>query len=299
MQASDLNEHCDGQCDDGYPSNEEILNYVCGHNLKYCDSRQTNENVEYKKLSKAEEGLGVPSNHSTMSNNELTLRIGKKTMSDHDVSVFCDKSSSQSIQAVTNNKIEEDHALSTVALQNKPYVTLNANTKLIPDKVCILHSTSHHCHCKYDHSEQHDNIMLPIVEQVNHNLAQQGENLSEQKEACRAMSHTCNNERTVSMDMANSDQLSLDSSSKLTEETLTSSVSSCSINMSLAGGDYIENGSPSHSAIISCIPIQSPTRNNVKHFNGNKCLTTTAIEGEYVDRNIAVQQSKQHTTNKN
>ena len=293
LQGPDLNE----QCDESYPSNEEILNYVCGHNLKYCDSRQTiNENVEYKKLSKAEEGLLLSSN------NESILRIGQKTMGDHDVSVFYDKGSSQNIQTMSNNITEEDHAFSTstVVSQNKPYVTLNTNTKLIPDKVCILHNTSCHCHCKYDYSE-HDNVMLPVVEQVNHNLAQQGENLSEQKEAHKAILHACNDERTISMHMANSDQLSLDSSSKLTEETLTSSVSSCSINMSLAGGEYIENGSPSHRAIISCIPIQSPTnfhQNNVKHFDGNKCLTTTAIEGEYVDRNIAIQQSK-HTTNKN
>ena len=292
MQSPDLNE----QCDDSYPSNEEILNYVCGHNLRYCDSRQTNENVVYKELSKAEEGLLVPSSHLTMTNSESILRIGEKTMSDHDVSVFCDKENNLNIQTVTNNKIEENHVLSTVASQNKPYVTLNANTKLVPDKICILHNTSCHCHRKYDYSEQHDNI---IVEQVNHNLGQQGENLSEQKEAHRPMLHIWNNERTVSVDMANSDQLSLDSSSKLTEETLTSSVSSCSINISLAGGEYIENGSPSHSATINCIPIQSPTSfNNVKNFDGSKHLTTTAIEGEYVDRNIAVQQGK-HTTIKN
>ena len=69
--------------------------------------------------------------------------------------------------------------------------------------------------------------MLPIVEQVNHNLAQQRENLSdhEQKEAHRTMSHTCKNERTIAISM-DVDQLSLDSSSKLTEETFTSSISS-------------------------------------------------------------------------
>ena len=286
MQAPNLNE----QCDDGYPSNEEILNYVCGHNLRYCDSSQTNENMEYKKLSKAEEGILAPSNCSMSSDDTTKLKLDEKVISDpHDVSDFCDKDSSQNIQTMANNDTEEDYVLSTIASQNKLYVTLNTNTKLIPDKVCILHNTT----C--------GNIMLPIVEQVNHNLApQQEENFSQQKEAHSAMLHTCSNERIINMDMANSDQLSLDSSSKLTEETLTSSVSSYSINTSLVEGEYIENRSPTHSAIVHCIPIQSPSfhQNNVKHFDGNKYSTTTIIEGEYVDRNIAVQQNK-HITNKN
>ena len=295
MQAPDLNE----QRDDIYLSNEEILSYVCGHNLRYCDSRQTNENMESKKLSKAEEGLLVPSNRS-MTNSDTTkliLKLDKKPMSEHDISVFYDHGSCQNIQTMENNT-EGDHVLSAVASQNKPYVTLNANTKLSPDhdKVCMLHNTT----CSHCYSKHCGSNMLPIVEQVNHdNLAEQEEKFSQQKEANRAMSHKCNNERAINMD-ANSDQLSLDSSGKHTEETLTSSVSSYSINTSLAEGDYIENRSPMHSTIVSCITMQSPNfhQNNVKHFDDNTCSITTAIEGEYVDRNIAVQQNK-HTTYKN
>ena len=49
-QLSNLNESCDGI----YPSNEEILNYVCGQNFLYHDLKHINENVECNELPNAD-----------------------------------------------------------------------------------------------------------------------------------------------------------------------------------------------------------------------------------------------------
>ena len=42
-------------CDDIYPSNEEILNYVCGQNFLCHDSKHINKNVECDELLNTEE----------------------------------------------------------------------------------------------------------------------------------------------------------------------------------------------------------------------------------------------------
>ena len=138
IQTSNLNE----QCDKSYPSNEEILHYVCGgHNLRSIKV------MEFKKLPKVEEGLQTgnidKAIHSTTSHNE-TKSLEEESLIDdinqrqshHGV---CDKDSN--LQAAENNTAE-CHPPSTVPSQNKLYVTLNTNTNMLPDKIYIMHKAT-------------------------------------------------------------------------------------------------------------------------------------------------------------
>ena len=284
MQTTDLNE----QNDDGYLSNEDILNYVCGQNLRYCNSKRT---MECKKLSKAEDGLLVPSNHS-MANDDGTksvLMIREKMTdddifqqhNDNDLPVFnsCGKNRNQNIHQTLENITEGEHVLPTRESQNKPYVTLNANTKLTSGKVCNLNGMASENN-KNNFCNGSGNIIHVMADQVNQ------DNSVYKKEGIKSTSDsaTCSNQATIIMEMANSDQLSLDSGDKFTEDTLVSSVSLYSITTSLAEGDYVEN----RGDVISSMPIQLPSQGIADQFDIKECSMTTIIEGEYVDRNTAI-----------
>ena len=262
-----MNEKCDDSC----PSNEEILKYVCGdHNLR------SDKILEIKKLSKTgEESLTNSGNieQAVINQNETTSLDRESLNQQHDVS---DKDGNP--QAVINNTAE-DHPPSIVPSQNKLYVILNTNTNLVPDKLYITHhwdslqkgkdnsnlNSLHHC----------GNIA------IHNNSLQQLEDFSQ---------------RAYKTENVYSDQLSLDSNDKLTENTHESSASSHDVNISIEEGDYIENKSPTHSVKddhdVTSIPLQphDPHQSIVTHFD-KTFLTTTPIEGEYIDYNTAVQQN--------
>ena len=293
MQTTNLNE----ENDDGYLSNEDILNYVCGQNLRYCNSNQT---MECKSSSKVEEGVLASSNHSMANDNvtESVLMLGEKITggdifqphyNDNDTPVFnsCGKSSNQNTYQTLENITEEDHVLPTIESQNKPYVTLNANTKLASDKICNLGKTICYSHqlmtlenSKNNFYNSKGSIIYAMADQVNQ------DNSAYKKEEVRSPSASCYNHRTTNEEMANSDQVSLDSGDKLTEDTLVSSASLYSITTSsLAEGDYIE----SRGDAVSSMPNQLPStsQGTANQFDGKECPMTT-IEGEYFDCNTAI-----------
>jgi len=318
MQAPILNE----QCNDTYPTNEEILNYVYGQDSSCNDLGQINRNMEFKELSVIEEGLCISTNCSINTEETLNstgnhesksvLPLDKEDFNDnnmfpqqdnHNVTMFFEKDSSQSPQAITNTNNNRDH---TLASENKLYVTLSNDTKSVPDKTCVKHGTSS-CHCYPLQNKKNDTPGFPhhcdsiiprVEEQAKHDsLVQQDYCFPQHTNANRPMTLTHSTDSTTVMEMVNPDQLSLDSSDKLTEDTLTSSVSSYSINNSLIEGDYIEHRTPTlidgvDNVIHISVQPQNFYQNNMIHFDGKICPKTTAKEGEYVDHDIAVQQYK-------
>ena len=238
------------QCDESYPSNEEILHYVCGgYNLR------SNEVMEFKKLPKVEEGLHTgnieQAIHSTTSHNE-TKSLEEESLID-DINQqqshrgVCDKDSN--LQAMENNTAE-GHPPSTVQKDKD-------NNSDSP----------HQC-----------GSIIPI------------EKHSNSLQQMKAFSQ-CKKSHAYKTEIPNYDQLSLDSSNKLTETTLVYSVSSHDVNISLQEGEYIENKSPTHS-VKDEIPMQSHNfRQNTVTHSDETFLTTTAIEGEYIDYNNAIQQN--------
>ena len=124
MQTSNLNE----QCDESYPSNEEILHYVCGgHNLR------SNEVMEFKKLPKVEEALHTgnieQAIHSIINHNE-TKSLDKESLIDdinqrqshHDV---CDEDSN--LQAVEHDV--------NISLQEGEYIENKSPTHSVKDEI--------------------------------------------------------------------------------------------------------------------------------------------------------------------
>ena len=311
MQEPDLDEQHDDIC----LSNEDILNYICGQNLNDCNPGQINESMKYKEIPKPDEDLNTSGNNIEETLNpsinhsciKSVVQLDKKCLNDnsilqqnnHDVQDF-EKDSNQSIQEAEDNS-EEAHTFSTAESQNKLYVILKTNAKSVPEKIYIEHNTTCHWYPLQDKSigtHQCSSIALPIVDQSKYDNALQ-ESFSHQNNTNREILHTCNDENTSKTEMvATFDQLSSDSSDKPTEDTLTTSVSSYGTNSSLAEGDYVENTSFTSSSIddVICIPMQSHNLhpNTVTPLDDELCLPTTAIEGEYVDSNIAVQHNK-HT----
>lgn len=284
----------DEHCSDSYPTNEEILNYVCSRNSRYYDGREINENMECQEISETtEEGLCTSANscdnskeaiYSTVDcdNTKSVLLLNRKSVQDgivfqqkdtHDVAVFCDKESNLRIQEAIANG-DKDHIHSS---QNEHYVILNNSTTSVPNKVCDEHTTCH-CYPLYKDSKTKC-ISLQDMKFSSNN---------------KAMSQVYNSECT---EITNSEQLSLDLSDKFTEDTLTSSLSSCSINISLVEVDYIKFKSPiatnNEADRVNQIPIQSKNVHQtlLTHLDGPNYSITTAAEGEYIDHNIAVQQT--------
>ena len=228
----------DEQHDDGHPSNEEILNYVCGQGVK-CYNPRHNESSELHETKvdlctltnndNREEAVDSMISHDDHDIKSLLL-LEKRTLKDDNVQTL-DKDGSRSIQAVTNNT-EEDCSLSAVQS------TTNLNG---------------------------------------------------------TVSHSCNNTNTINTEVVvSSGQASLNSINKSTED---SSLSSYSINASVAEGEYIETKSSTYSAVedIICVPMQSYKsfhQNIVTHSHDEHHSSTSAIEGEYVDHNIAVQENE-------
>ena len=284
MQVPYLDKSCD---DDTYPSNEEILNYICGHGLR------SNEATECKNLTKAEEGIPTLTNNSV--NNDETKSVDNESLNDiiqqQNNCGVCDKDSN--LQAVANDTEEdEDRAHSTVPSQNKPlnYVTLNTNTDSVPNKIYIAHNTMCYWHSPLKDKDnadfpQHCGSIIPMAKYNNSIQEKKGFSQCNRSHAYKSIIET---------EIANCDQFSSESSDKVTESTLVSSVSSHNVDMSFVEGDYIDNKSPTHSVEddVICIPAKSHNfhQNVVTHFD-ETFLTTTAIEGEYVDYNNAVQQN--------
>ena len=124
MQTSNLNE----QCDESYPSNEEILHYICGgHNLR------SNEVMEFKKLPKVEEALHTGNIeqviHSIINHNE-TKSLDKESLIDdinqrqshHGV---CDEDSN--LQAVEHDV--------NISLQEGEYIENKSPTHSVKDEI--------------------------------------------------------------------------------------------------------------------------------------------------------------------
>lgn len=234
----------DEHYDDDNPSNEEILNCVCGQSVKCYDPRQSNEKSESKELSKTEENLCSLANNSIrgepvdpmISHNyhgiESFLQLEEQTLEGDTVQTF-DKDSSQSIQAEANIT-EVDHSLLTVESETIPNGTVSP----------------------------------------------------------------CNNANTVNIEVvACFGQVSLNSNDKSTEDASLSSISSYSVNVSLVEGEYIETKSSTYNAMedIICIPMQSYNnshQNAIAHSDDETHSPISGIEGEYVDRNIAVQENE-------
>ena len=264
--------------DDSYPGNEEILKCVYGQNLRWCGgSGQATDNMECKEILLRTE-------------NDLNYDNDFEKKNDQDIPVL----SSQNIQMITNNTKDDYDIQCTGESQNRLYVTLNANVVLDPD-VTTCYAKQKSKNNDSDCSHHCGTVNLPKIENVKYDDAVQN-GFSHQSNANRAISYRCKNKSTSSIEMAaNSDQHSLDSNDKLTEDTLTTSVSSCGINASLVEGDYINNKSSAYSAIndVNCIPMQTHNfhQNTMMSLDNEMCLPTTAAVGEYVDCNIAVQQN--------
>ena len=233
--------------------------------------------MKINKLPKAgEESLNNSGNieQAEINQNE----IGRESLNQwHDIS---DKDSNP--QAVINNTVK-DHPPSTVSSQNKPYVTLNTNTNLVPDGLYIMNDNTHHCYSPQKGKDNSNSNSLHDCGNtaIHNNSLQQLEDVSQCKKAA-----ACKTEESHE-----SDQLSLDSNDKLTETT---HVSSASSHISIEEGEYIENKSPTPSVKddVTFIPLQPHDSHQsiATHFD-ETFVTTTAMEGEYIDYNTAVQQN--------
>ena len=305
------------QCEDDYPSNEEILNYICGQNSKCCDSRQSDDSMEYRKSSKAEEWLCnsmeksghdiVKATHSMTyhdDSNESVSFLDAKRFEDEDtvqqnsynlqITHTC-KGSNQNRQMAENNTEEDPSLTAEESSKNRLYVTLNANAKSIPyikhNISSLLQNRSHNLHhCS------NTSIILPIVDQPKHDSTVQGESCYHQNSINGTMPQAHNNVDTISIEVAaNSGQLSFDSSDELTEET---SVSSYGVNASSVEGEYTESTLSSCNVVddVVYIPMQLHDlyQNIVKQFDGKVHSPISTIESDYVDQNIAIQ-AKKHT----
>ena len=231
----------DEQHDDGHPSNEGVLNYICGQGVK-CYNPMHNDNSE---LFETEVDLCASINNdnteevvdSMVSHDdhdiESLLLLEERTLKGGSLQTF-DQSSSQSIQAVAINT-EEDHSLSAVQSKTK----LNGTVS--------------------DSRINTDTINIEVV--------------------------------------ASSGQAPLNSINKSTEDTSLSSISSYSINASLAEGEYIETKLSTYSAMegIICVPMLSYKtfhQNIVQHSHDECHSPTSATKGECVDTNIPVQENE-------
>lgn len=191
----------DEQHDDGHPSNEEILNYICGQGVK-CYNPIHNDNSELFETEvdlcasinndNTEEAVDSMVSHDDHDIESLLL-LEERTLKGGSLQTL-DKGGSQSIQAVANST-EEDCSLS--AVQSKT-------------------------------------------------------NLND------IVSHSRINTDTTNIEVvASSGQASLNSINKSTEDASLSSISSYSINASVAEGEYIETKSSTYSAMegIICVPM--------------------------------------------
>ena len=71
-----------------------------------------------------------------------------------------------------------------------------------------------------------------------------------------------------------------------------SSASSHDVNISKEEGEYIEIKSPTHNVKHDVIPLQPHnSHQSIVTHSDETFLITTAIEGEYIDYNTAVQQN--------
>ena len=228
----------DGQQDDGYPSNEEILNYVCGQGVKCYDPRQNDGSelleteVDLCTLTNNDNREAADSmiSHDDHNTESLSL-LEERTLEGDNVQTF-DKDGSHSIQRMINNT---DHSFSAV------------------ESKANLNGTE---------------------------------------------SNSCNNTNAINIDVVpSSGETSLNSIINSTEDISFSSISSCSINASVAEGEYIETKSSTYSAMedIIHVPMQSYKsfhQNIVTHSHDEHHSSTSAIEGEYVDHNIAVRENE-------
>ena len=294
----------DEEHDNSYSDHEDVLNYLCGKNFKGCDLGQNTENMEYKEISKAEKNIHSSTNNvgnigrQTYSNTTKSVIILEENnvnnfeqLNDQDVPVINKDNS----QTVINGTVE-DYASSTGESQNKLYVTFKTNIQLAPDGTHMATSHWHPSQKSNDYSDcpcHHGSIILLTDRQVKDNSTiQQEKDPSHQDNAISKMSHGCHNESSNSMQIeVNSDELSLDSIDKLTEDTLVSSISSYSVNASSVEGDYIENKSSAHNTIVDVvyIPMQ-PHENNVT-FGDKAFPINTVMDGAYVGYDIAFQQN--------
>ena len=295
IQESNLDE----EHNNSYPNHEEVLNYLCGKNLKGHD---IGKNVECRELSKAGKDIypstvnigGQLYSDSTKSvilleENDFNKDNSFQQQNSHDVPIFYKDSSH-----IVINSSEEDYAQSTGESQKRLYVTLKTNVKLAPNGMYMTNCQWYPSQKSNDYSDypcHHGSIMLLTDRQVKDNSAVQQEDLPIANEV---MSHGCYSKSSNNMQMeVNSDELSLDSSDKLTEDTLVSSVSSYSVNACSVNEDYIENKSPTHNVIhdVVYIPIQPHNfhQNNVTHFDDKTFPLSTVGDGDYVDHNIAIQ----------
>lgn len=267
LPTTNLNEQYD---DDGYPSNEEILEYICGaHNLR------SNEILELKKLPKTEEGsLNFANIKQAVINQHDTRSLDGESFNQR--RGVADKDSN--LQANT----AEDYPPSTIPLPNKRCVTLNTNSNSVPDKLYIMDDTTHHWHSPQKGKDNNNSNSLYHCGNIAiHNNSLQVEDFSQ-----------CKKTAAYKTENVNSDQL--DSSEKLTETTNMSSASSHDVNISIEEGEYIESKSPMHNVKddVICIPLQPHNSHQITLTHFDKTFsTTTAMEGEYIDYNTAVQQN--------
>lgn len=297
----------DEEHDDSYPNHEEVLNYLCGKNLKHWDLGQNSTNMECKEISKVENDIHPSTNnvvniggqmYSSNTKSVINLEENKdnncEQLNDQDVPIVY-KDNSQTVI----NGTEEDYALCTGESQNKLYVTLKTNIKLAPDG---MYTTTCHWHPSQKNNEYSDYpchrgsiILLTDKEVIDDSAVQQEKDFSRQNNTIAKMSHGCHNESSNSMQMeVNSDDLSLDSSDKLTEDTLVSSISLYSVNASSVEGDYIENKSPTHNTIddVVYIPMQPHDFHQSNVTFGDKTFPlNTVMDGAYVGHDIAFQQN--------
>ena len=314
----------DEQCDDSYPSNEEILNFICGQNSKCCDPRQIDDNMEHRKSSNVEEGLCTSTEksshnvvraiHSMTNHNDSiksVLSLDAISFDDEHIVqqnscnvriIDTDKSSSQSIQMAMKNT-EEDHSPSAgESSKNKEYAALNTTTKSV---LYIKHKTTCHWYPLQSHNFHHcnNNSVIPsaVEETEHHSTFQEEESFHHQDTTNETRSHAHNNENTIGLEMAtNFGQLLLDSSNKLTEETLTSSVSSYNINALSVEGEYTENKlytcecNTADDAVYIPMHLFDLYQNIVEQFDDKAHSPTSTIEGECIDPKIAIQANK-HT----
>lgn len=309
----------DGQCNDSYPSNEEILNYICGQNSKCCDARQIDDNRkspnEEERLCTSTEKFGhnIGKAIHSMTNHDDCIKsvLSLDTVSFDDEHIVQQNScnvriidtgegSSQNIQMAMNNT-EEDHSLSAEeSSKNEAYATLNTTTKSV---LYIKHKTTCHWYPLHKSHTLHlcsnSSVTSTVVEKTKHDSTlQEGESFHHEDTTNGTSSHAHNSENTIDIEITtNFGQLLLDSSDKLTEKTLTSSVSSYSINVLSVKGEYTEN------KLSTCecntvddavyIPMQlcDLYQNVVKQFDDKAHLPTSTTEGEYIDPNIAVQEN--------